>query len=232
VVRGNTTRLYYSDYKNTVIAKHDIELTTPEKPKVINPSPKTMTKIPIAEEKPILVSPEPVFKKDSKQTSIILETRQEIVDPNDINLDNTGEEKKKPKPSYFDAFVVGKVGNWQSTPKPNNREGPKDSSSPPDDNKIGVTLRDINAHAPSYAISDQIDRRGICSYFCDYLTERTFFSLMLKSSILQPFWLRYNYCLLFISILSVTNAMIYLDYYIENRIPLEQPIRVNEYINQ
>jgi hypothetical protein len=97
------------------------------------------------------------------------------------------------------------------------RNQPKNSNSPPDSEKIRTTFRDIGQYKQSEALKQDIDTRGLGKYLADYFTERTFLSLIFKKSILTPLWVRFAYCLLFISLLCVLNAMLFSDEYIDRR---------------
>jgi hypothetical protein len=252
VAKGNITKLYYSDYINSEIKPGNnmqrIEINfkkdesmgnkiesknIQEKPKVTNLKniETELHNLKTIEEDENEQHPSPTIKSKRNATK-----DTNIVVPEDIKLEPSEPEQNKMQEDRYNEFVVGKIGKWQTpTPKkedPENdiRETPKKSSAALDENQIQVTLRDLAAYSPSYTLSNNIDTRMVCKYLFDYFAEKTFFSLFLKTSILIPFWVRYNHCLLFISILSVTNAMIFLDEYIEKRVSLPQPIRVFKFI--
>jgi hypothetical protein len=97
------------------------------------------------------------------------------------------------------------------------------------DNTQGLTLADVN-NLWAWEVLRTDNRSCMKTYF-DYLSERTFFSLFLKTSAIEPTWVRFTYALMFLSILFTINAMMYSDEYIDARIPLPQPIRVSIDIN-
>jgi hypothetical protein len=111
--------------------------------------------------------------------------------------------------------------------KKEERKEPKNSASPIKHSNDKLYLRDLDKIPYHEAITNDIDTRNWKEFLADYYIDRTFFSLVFKQSVLIPFWMRMSYCLLFLSILWMTNAMLFLDSYIEARIPLPQDVRVN-----
>jgi hypothetical protein len=88
-----------------------------------------------------------------------------------------------------------------------------------------ITLKDLNNIWGLEMVTT--DKRTCNKIYIDYLSERTFISLFLKTSAIEPFWVRYTYCLMFLSILFTINAMMYSDEYIDAKVNLPQPVRVS-----
>jgi hypothetical protein len=147
--------------------------------------------------------------KDVYPTITRVKTREHEKDaPVELNDIQVTEKKElnKPVAKKSDGQIVVEVRNT-----------PGSSGSGPNNDLIRTTLRDIDMYPASEALSDHIDDREVKTYLFDYFTERTFFSLILKTSILIPLWVRFAYCLLFISILCVLNAMLFSDEAIDQR---------------
>jgi hypothetical protein len=107
------------------------------------------------------------------------------------------------------------------------RHLPQHTSAPFDKGGAQVYLRDIDQMPYREALSSGTDSRSWFQFLTDYYVERTFLSLAFKQSILVPFWIRLNYCLLFISMLWFINAMLIMDSYIDARILLPKEVKVS-----
>jgi hypothetical protein len=240
VLRGSTTKLYYSDYLNNPGINKLVDDEYKPRPTEVE-----MIKPPSHSNKPSAVAlkdeeepPKGLSKPAKTIISVIMPNPSyNPITPADIVLEE--EDYEGGNVQFRVTGEIGQMGKeilYKNKHKTETEESdfypyrgnPKKSSGPLEEETIGVTLRDIGSQRPSVSLSAHgIDKRGVCAFYFDYLAERTFCSLVLKSSILSPFWLRFNYCILFLSILFVVNAMMFFDDYIEARINLPYNERVS-----
>jgi hypothetical protein len=207
VIKGDTTSLYYYDYKNKEDPNRDspYEFVKPKQNVELKNKVKDLEKREIAKGN---LAEEP-------------ERPQIVITADSILLEEKNDGKQV---TLFTSSKKGETGL-----KAKARDVPKDSGSPPDAKKIRITIRDIESYSPAEALTKGVDQRSACQWFRDYLADRTFFSLFAKTSILIPFWVRFSYMLFFWSILWTLNAMMFSDEYIEKRINIPQQKRVIYY---
>jgi hypothetical protein len=212
VIKGDTTSLYYFDYRNKEDANRDspYEFVKPKQGIEMGGSSKKIEKD--------LEKPEPVRRPADNNEHGQEKPKQEggvLLTADSILLEEKNDGKQV---TLFTSSKKGETGL---------RAKPKNSGSPPDAKKIRITLRDIESYSAAEAITRGVDQRGVCHWFSDYLADRTFFSLFAKTSILTPLWVRFSYVLLFWSILWTINAMMFSDEYIDERVKHPQADRVS-----
>jgi hypothetical protein len=204
VFRGDTSDLYYFDFLKS---KDEHAYDFAEKPKQVEMNNKRTEKV--------VEAPKDV-EKPQQTREMFNEEKEPVATVGSIMLEEKNDGKQ------ITLFTASKKGKTTLEA----RNGPKGSSAPPDLAKIRITLRDIKESSPYEAFVQGKDQRTACKYLSDYLSDKTFFSLFTKTSIITPLWVRTSYALLFWSILWTINAMMFSDEYIDARVGLPQPQRV------